>query len=160
MKWIGATAILLLAFLGLTDAVYLAQHAASGTPLICNIEGLSGCNSVAASPYARFFGVPLAEFGVFFYSVLFILAALELVLVDRLLRRALQVTALIGLIASLYFTFLQAFIISAFCIYCLMSAAITLCVFIAASFLEPVRLKRKEVPPQGVASTLPMPPRA
>src|SRR3989344_6388435 len=125
-KRIGVALILILAFLGLADSGYLAQHAASGTPLLCDIENLSGCNIVATSPYAELFGVPLADFGVLFYALLFALAALELALFDRLLRRALQAVAVIRIVGSLYFTYIQAFVISEFCIYCTISAGITL----------------------------------
>src|SRR5450756_2536745 len=96
MKRVGVVLILILAFAGLADSAYLAQHEASGTPLLCNIQNLSGCNIVANSQYSHIFGIPTAEFGVLFYSILFVLAALELVIFDRLLRRVLQGFALIG----------------------------------------------------------------
>src|ERR1035437_1690346 len=104
MKRIGVVAILFLAFCGLADSAYLAEHEINGTPLICNIQNLSGCNIVADSTYSHVFGVPLAEFGVLFYGILLVLAALELVLFDKLLRRVLQGLSLIGVISSLYFT--------------------------------------------------------
>jgi len=141
MKRIGVAAILALAFFGLADSAYLAQHELSGAPLLCNIQGLSGCNTVASSQYSQIFGIPLAEFGVLFYAVLFVLAALELVLFDRLLRRVLQAMSLIGIIASLYFTYVQVFLIGAFCIYCLASAVTALFIFILASLIEPIRSK-------------------
>lgn len=139
MKRVGVVAILALAFFGIADSAYLAQHEINGTPLLCNIQGLSGCNTVASSQYSQIFGIPLAEFGVLFYGVLFVLAALELVLFDRLLRRTLQVVALVGIISSLYFTYVQMFLIQAFCIYCLASAVIALLIFIFASLIEPLR---------------------
>lgn len=139
MKRTGVVLILVLAFFGLADSAYLAQHEASGTPLICNIQNLSGCNTVANSSYSHIFGIPVAEFGVLFYSILFVLAALEIVVFDRLLRRVLQVFALIGLLVSLYSTFVQVFFIQALCIYCLASALITVFIFILASFIEPIK---------------------
>ena len=145
MKRTGVVFILVLAFLGLADSAYLTQQKLSGSPLICDIQNFSGCNIVAESPYASVFGIPLAEFGVLFYSMLFVLAALELVLFDRLLRRVLQGAALIGVLASLYFTFVQIFLIGAFCIYCSISAVLTLLILIFASLIEPVREKRRYV---------------
>ena len=157
MKRAGIILILVLAFCGLADSVYLAQHELSGTPLICDIGSLSGCNIVAASQYSRIFGIPLAEFGVLFYGVVFVLAALELVLRARILRRLLQAAALVGVLSSLYFVFVQIFFINAFCIYCTASAIITLLILIAASYLEPIRyrIRPPESPPH-----LPMPPLA
>lgn len=142
MKRIGVVAILLLAFFGLADSAYLAQHEATGVPLICDIKNLDGCNTVASSPYSHIFGVPLADFGILFYGMLFVLAALELVLFDRLLRRALQAASLVGVLASLYFIILQIFFIGAFCIYCIASAIIAFLIFILASLIEPVRREK------------------
>lgn len=148
MKRIGVICILILAFAGLADSVYLTQHKLNGTPLICNIQSLSGCNVVAESPYSKIFGVPLSEFGILFYSIVFILAALELVIFDRVVRRVLQVASLVGVLASIYFTALQIFFIGAFCIYCIASAIITLLVFVFATLIEPLR---KQAVPVSVA---------
>lgn len=139
MKRVGVILIALFAFFGLADSIYLAQHEASGTPLLCNIQNLSGCNTVTQSEYAKLFGIPLAQYGVAFYGALFILAALEIVLYNWFLRRALQAGALVGLASSLYFTLVQMFFIGAFCIYCLASALAALLIFICASFIEPIR---------------------
>lgn len=167
MKRIWVVLILVLAFFGLANSLYLAQHAITGTPLLCNIANLDGCNIVADSEYSRLFGVPLSEYGVLFYSILFVLAALELVLFDRLLRRVLQGIALLCILASIYFVALQIFFIGAFCIYCVVSAVITLLIFILATLIEPIRKRapalslsvEKETIPQ-VENSLPMPPSA
>lgn len=141
MKRAGVAIILVLAFFGLADSAYLLQHEATGTPLICDIQNLTGCNIVANSEYSHIFGEPVAAYGVIFYGILFALAAFELVLFDRLLRRALQVVALFGVLASLYFTVLQAFFINAFCIYCLASAIIAFAIFVLATLIEPLRTR-------------------
>lgn len=155
MKRLWVVGILVLAFGGLADSAYLAQHEVTGAPLICNIQNLSGCNIVAASEYSRIFGIPVAEFGVLFYSIMFVLAALELVIFDRLLRRVLQVFALVGLVSSLYSTFVQIFFIQALCIYCLASALIATIIFILATLIEPLKKEAQQVPQP---SQLPMPP--
>jgi uncharacterized membrane protein len=156
MKRWGVALILILAFAGLADSAYLAQHEASGTPLICDIQNLSGCNIVANSQYSHIFGIPTAEFGVLFYSILFVLAALELVLFDRLLRRVLQVFALIGLIISVITTLTQIFLINALCIYCLASALITVLIFILATLIEPMKKFVRQIPsPPPSSFTMP-----
>lgn len=162
-KRISVVLILVFAFFGLADSVYLTQQKLSGTPLLCDIQDLSGCNIVAASQYSSIFGIPLSEFGVLFYGVLFLLAALELVIFDRLLRRILQVAALIGILSSLYFTFLQIFVINAFCIYCFVSAFITFVIFILAGLIEPIRKRARLSPPPlppEASPHFPMPPAA
>lgn len=161
MKRVWVAIILLLAFAGLADSAYLVENELSGAPLLCNIQNLSGCNIVASSQYSRIFGIPLAELGVLFYGIVFILAALELVFFDQLLRRVLQALALIGALASVYFGFVQFFFIGAFCIYCSISALITLLILIFASLIEPIRKKNfPPAPPKATQDTahLPMPP--
>ncbi len=158
---LGVIAILLLALFGLADSTYLAQHELSGAPLLCNIQNLSGCNVVAQSPYSHLFGVPIAVYGILFYAMVFVLAALELVIFDRLLRRVLQAFAVAGILCSLYFTFLQIFVIGALCIYCIGSAVIALLILIAAGFIEPLA-RALPLPPHGppTPSHLSMPPTA
>lgn len=158
MKRWGVVCILVLAFAGLADSAYLAQHEASGEPLICNIQNFSGCNVVANSQYSYIFGIPIADFGVLFYSIMFVLAALELVIFDRLLRRVLQVFAVIGLIVSIFSTLTQVFVINALCIYCLASALITLLIFILASFIEPIKRTVPSMPPTPPSPHFSMPP--
>ncbi len=162
MKRIGVVAILALAFLGIADSAYLAQHEISNTPLICNIQNFSGCNTVAQSPYSSIFGIPVAVYGVLFYGILFALSALELVLFDQIMRRFIQWFTVAGVLASLYFLFVQAFLIGAFCIYCIASAVIALLILIFASFIEPIRKTKQnltQAPPTN-DKHLPMPPLA
>lgn len=152
--------ILLLAFCGLADTAYLAQHEADGTPLLCNIQNLSGCNIVAQSPYSQIMGVSLAQWGLLFYGILFCIAALELALARREARLVIQGLATFGFFASLYFTALQIFVISALCIYCLASAVLTILIFVAALFLEPIPKIWRRRPPSEPPSFLRMPPAA
>ena len=164
MKRLGAVAILLLAFCGLADATYLTQNELTSTPLLCNIQNLSGCNIVTNSAYSRVLGVPVAELGLAFYALIFIIAALEIFLLDSRLRRALQALSLLGIIVSLYSLFLQIFVIKAFCIYCLASALVMLVILVLASFIEPIlRKPNTQLPPASPPAApphLPMPPAA
>ena len=159
MKRVGVTLILILAFCGLADSAYLTQHELSGTPLLCNIQNLSGCNIVASSQYSHVFGIPLAEFGMLFYGIIFVLAALELVIFDQILRRLLQGISLIGVVFSLYFTLIQVFVIHAFCIYCFASALIALLILFFASLIEPIRKQPVQAAlPVGESPHFPMSP--
>ena len=159
MKRLAVWAILLFAFCGLANSAYLTQSEQNGTPLLCNIENLNGCNVVAQSPYSHLFGVSLAEYGLFFYAIVFFISAAELFLIDQLLRRVLQGLAAFGFVASLYFTFLQVFVIQALCVYCLGSAALALLIFFFATHIEPLRmmmpLKKKTVPPKEPPFSMP-----
>ena len=143
---IAPWAILILGFIGLADAAYLAQSELTGNPLICNIQGLSGCNIVAQSIYSHLFGIPLGIYGVGFYGLLFVLAAVELFYKESLIRKGIQALATMGILASICFVFIQVFLIKAICIYCTLSAIITLLVWLFALALPGFTLRRVSVP--------------
>ncbi len=165
MKRVGVVFLLILAFFGVANSVYIAQHEKSGTSVLCGSNNLSDC-IVAANSYLYSFGLSPVEYSVLFYSIIFILAALELVIFSRLLRRVLQMISFVGVLAALYLTLVQVFIIDVFCIYCVISALIAFCMFIFASLIEPIRKNSQkkllespatEVPKEGGLS---MPPTA
>jgi len=114
--------ILGIAFLGLTNSWYLATIEVSGDPLICNV--LDGCNLVAESPYSKLFGIPLSFFGVAFYFLTIASAFGYLILRHRALRAAIGIVTAAGFLASLWFVYLQVFMIKALCEYCITSAVL------------------------------------
>jgi uncharacterized membrane protein len=118
--------IIALTLIGLADSVYLSGSAMSETPLVCDIQGLDECNTVAESPYSRLWGVPLAVFGLGFYGAILVLAGYLWYRPSRIATHALTTVALLGAAASLYFLYLQVFLIQAVCVYCLVSAAVAI----------------------------------
>ena len=111
-----------LALIGMAVAFYDSYAIYNVQPLWCP-PPINGCNEVAASPYARLFGLPIGYYGVVYYLYMFGLAAL---LASDPLARGLRLGAVLyaalGVSFSLYFMVLQLSIIRAFCIYCLISA--------------------------------------
>lgn len=138
MKRLRVGLILFFAFCGIAVSAYLAQSEALGTPLICDVTVLSGCNVVVESQYSKILGISLADFGLLFYTMLFVVAAFELLLLNQLLRHTMQVFALVGLLSSVYSIFTQYYLIQAWCIYCLTSVTLTVLIFASASTIEPV----------------------
>lgn len=128
--------LIALAFMGVADSWYLAEHAATDTDLFCDIgAGLDGCNIVAQSPYSQFYGIPLAYFGVAFYAILFLAAALLTVFPYRLYYRGVVALTGIGAAASVVFVGIQLLLIKAVCIYCFVSAGIAFLSFLLAILL-------------------------
>lgn len=118
-----ALILLLLSFAGLTNALYLVQAYSGVQELTCSI---GGCTTVAESEYSTLFGVSLSSLGVLFFLGLFVLSSGTLLLRSQILSGLLLLTAGVGAIFSLYFMYLQFFIIQAICIYCLLSAVISI----------------------------------
>ncbi len=124
--------MLALALVGIAMAFYDAYAIYNGIALWCP-PPINGCNEVASSPYAHIFNLPVGYFGVVYYLYMFGLAALlAFDPISRGLRYAALAYAALGIYFSIYFMYLQIGFIHAFCIYCLVSAVITLLLFIAA----------------------------
>lgn len=128
--------LMALALLGIVDAWYLAEHANTDTALVCDIgAGLDGCNTVAQSPYSRVFGIPLADFGVAFYGLLFLMIVYSAIRPTRMLYRGLLWLTGIGAVASVVFLGIQIFLIQALCVYCIASAIIAFLLFYLSRML-------------------------
>ena len=107
--------------LGLADATYLTVLALTGETAACG--GQAGCQEVLGSAYARVAGMPVASFGVVGYFTAFTFATFAAFNYTRARKFfALTVGALFA--ATLWLLYVQAFLLHAFCRYCLFSAAI------------------------------------
>ncbi len=124
--------MLALALIGIADAFYDSYMIYTGQLLWCP-PPFDGCNVVASSPYSRIVGVPLGYFGLVFYLFMFGLAALLAVdPFSRGLRLGALLYSALGVFSSIYFMYVQFTFIHAFCIYCLISAVLTLFLLIAS----------------------------
>ena len=125
-------AMLVFALIGLGVAWYDAYIIYNGQTLWCP-PPINGCNEVASSPYARIFNLPVGYFGVVYYLYMLCLAALlAFDPFSRGLRFAALAYSAVGVSFSIYFMYLQIEFIHAFCIYCLVSAVMTVLVLVAA----------------------------
>lgn len=107
---------------GLADAIYLTVQALTGETLACG--GSPDCFRVLGSQYARVGGIPVAALGTLAYFSVFTLATFALFGYARArLLLALTITAMF--LATLWFLYVQAFLLHAYCRYCLLSAAVT-----------------------------------
>ncbi|HEX3558729.1 MAG TPA: vitamin K epoxide reductase family protein [Pyrinomonadaceae bacterium] len=119
--WDAATAFV--ALVGLMDAAYLTVEHLTGASVRCMI--VSGCDTVLQSRYATLAaGFPVAALGALAYFAVFSLATLAAFGYGGARRLLAPLVALMFL-ATLWFFYLQAFVIHAFCAYCLLSAAVT-----------------------------------
>ena len=107
---------------GLADATYLAVQALTGETLGCG--GSPDCFRVLGSSYARVAGIPVASFGVLAYFSVFAFATFAAFGYTRV-RIFLIVTIGAMFLATLWFLYVQAFLLHAYCRYCLFSAATT-----------------------------------
>ena len=141
--------MLALTLIGITDAVYVAHGRYTGQVLWCPI--VEGCNVVVNSPYSQVFGVPLSYFGFIYYLYMFALAArLAFDPLSRGLRFRAVLYSAMGAVSSAYFIYLQLNYIREVCSYCLISAATSLLLFMAAVWHSyTIRNLSTGVPPTG-----------
>lgn len=122
------------ALVGLADSVYLSVKHFTAEPVPCSL--VEGCEKVLTSPYAEVAGVPIAAAGAAAYFVAFALAVLAAYGDERMWKIFGGLATLMAGF-SLWLIYLQAFVIGAFCQFCLISAATSLTlflIFIAAVF--------------------------
>lgn len=117
-------------FIGLGDTLYLAYYHILGIIPSCAV---GGCEIVLSSPYATPFGMPFAYLGLVFY--LYMLALAIVLAYDpygKGTRFAMFAYASTGLLCSIGFELFQYFVLHALCLYCGLSAATTLLLFVLA----------------------------
>jgi uncharacterized membrane protein len=131
------TIVAIVAVAGLADATYLTVQALTGETLSCG--GSPDCFRVLGSSYAKLGGIPVAILGALAYFTVFtfaIFAAFDY-------PRAPKFLALIAgamFLMTLWLLYVQAFLLHAYCRYCLFSAAIT---FLIAGLLIAVPPSRR-----------------
>lgn len=153
---------LLFSFFGFLDAAYLTILHYKNIIPPCSLA--HGCETVLTSKFAMIGPMPIAILGVLFYVVMMVLLGLLLqckptiLSIDeksrdhstRLLftqnnkkeifiKKLLLLLASAGLAVSVFLVYLQAFVLHAFCQYCLASEGINVLLFI---FILSPRLRR------------------
>lgn len=116
------TAVAIVAAVGLADATYLTVQALTGETLSCG--GSPDCFRVLGSSYARVGGIPVAIFGALAYFAAFTFATFS-AFGHSWASKFLVLTAGAMFVTTLWLLYVQAFLLHAYCRYCLFSAAIT-----------------------------------
>jgi uncharacterized membrane protein len=107
---------------GLADATYLTVQALTGETLSCG--GSPDCFRVLGSSYAKLGGIPMAMLGALAYFTAFTLATFA-AFGYSWAPKFLALIAGAMFLMTLWLLYVQAFLLHAYCRYCLFSAAIT-----------------------------------
>jgi uncharacterized membrane protein len=126
-------AVAILALLGFLVALYMLAYALGWTgPVIC---GVGDCEAVQNSPWSRIGGFPVAGLGVAGYLALLVLAFLGLQPAfrsSRIVPLGLLAGGVVGVGFSGYLTYLEAYVIHAWCQWCVASAVIMVLALLAS----------------------------
>ena len=116
VNWRART-LLVLGVAGLVISAYLTYKSSNPLGIPCSI---GQCEQVLTSQYAKLFGLPVSAFGLAWYVGL--LAVTWWVYIKRIWSPMVAMGwVLSGLLFSLYLLYLEAFVIHAYCIWCLSS---------------------------------------
>jgi uncharacterized membrane protein len=123
-------AILVIAVLGFADASYLTIEHYQGVIPPCSV--VEGCEVVLTSAYSFIVGIPVSLLGALYYLVIAVGVFAYLDTKKTVILKWTLALTVFGLLASLWFVILMAFIIKAWCLYCLGSAASSIGLFVLA----------------------------
>jgi uncharacterized membrane protein len=138
-------ASILLAVLGLLDSIYLVWVKYTGTYALCGPIG--NCESVNTSQYSEIFGIPISLLGAGAYAIMIVLLLLE--------NRS-QIWAefsslivfgisLIGVLYSIYLTYIEVVVLKEICPYCVISAIILVILLLLSGIRLSISLGEPDV---------------
>ncbi len=132
-RWIIISGFVL-ALIGFSDAAYLSVKRLNGQIPPCIIT--SGCDVVTNSSYSSFGPIPVPVVGAIFYLTTLVLFFIALeTKANKWGVIALSISPF-GFLFSLYFLFIQAFVLHAYCIYCLGSFVTSTSIFGLAAYAK------------------------
>lgn len=117
--------LLIFSLAGFFDSAYLTILHYKHVIPPCTIS--LGCEKVLTSQFATILGIPLGVFGSLFFLTLIFLLLLGL-------NKYFKLLTLAGVVVSLVLLYIQAFILHAYCQYCLLVEAIIFSIFILSKF--------------------------
>ena len=126
-KWL-IPALIIISFLGFLDASYLTISHYKEAELNCTLT--DGCGEVTTSKYSEVFGVPVALGGMLYYLTIFILSLHYHTTKSSNTLKLIPPLTVAGLLASAWFVFVMAFLLKAWCQYCLVSATTSTILFV------------------------------
>lgn len=116
-------AISLIAFSGIVVSSFsLYHHYATSETRFCRFGQSFDCDLVNRSPYSMVVGVPVALVGVGGYLLILALATVYREKAETPLMLVIACT--VGLSFSLYLTYIEGFVLAAWCVLCLASLAL------------------------------------
>lgn len=124
----------ILAFLGFLDATYLTILHYKNVIPPCSLA--HGCETVLTSSYATLGPIPIALIGSLYYLTVIVLLGLLWHSNNKTIKQLLLVLCSTGLLVSVLLVGIQAFVIHAYCQYCLGSEGINLLLFGIMWFLR------------------------
>lgn len=117
----------------IVSSVSLYHHYGTSATSYCDVGENFNCDIVNRSTYSTIAGIPVAAIGIAGYLGVLILATLYRSRAD--MPAMLAIGAMAGLAFALYLTYIEGFVLAAWCILCLSSLALIFGIAVLASVL-------------------------
>lgn len=137
--------IAILALAGIiVSSVSLYHHYGKSKTSYCDFSETVNCDIVNRSEYSKVMGIPVAGIGILGYLTLLALATVYRTKAET--PGMLFLGAVAGLGFALYLTYIEGFVLQAWCILCLSSLALIFSIAVVSSFLlaHHIRASRSE----------------
>ena len=119
---------IIITVLGIINTLYLTYHSLRGTMVYCLGFPDEWCEKVQKSKYSKTFGIPNPYLGL--GVLLTILVLVVLYSQGTLPLLPVNIVVTFGFLFSLYFLYIQAAVIRAYCTWCVVSAIVFTLLFI------------------------------
>lgn len=126
--------LLVFSIIGITDAGYLTYEHYTQGDIVCLIT--EGCDVVTTSEYSFIFGIPVSLLGLIYYAMFFIGLLWLILKPGTIVLNLLRSLVGVGVLFSLWFVYVQIYLINAICFYCMVSATLTTLSFILLWLLK------------------------
>ena len=121
-----------ISLVGVGVMAYLTYiHYESAERYFCDISGDISCSEVAQSAYSEILGIPVAILGIGYFALVFLLVLLNK---KREIFQLIFLLTLFVLVPSLYLSWVEFFMIKAFCVLCEASKVLMIAI-LAISFV-------------------------
>lgn len=118
----------------IVSAVSLQRHYAKSATSYCEFGEKFNCDIVNRSEYSSLFGIPVAGIGVAGYGLLLVLSTFQRW--HDLTPTRLLIAAGAGLAFALYLTYVEAYVLTTWCILCLTSLALIALITVLAGLVK------------------------
>ncbi len=132
------------ALIGVAIASYLAVENLQGKTGVCTV--VHGCQTVQQSRYGKVFGIPVSVPGLAGYVSLAVLALVVLTGFRGLRPLAAAAgfyLALFGFLVSCYLTYIEGWVLHAWCIYCIASASLMTLLLLLWTIMLAIEVHRR-----------------
>jgi uncharacterized membrane protein len=125
--------LLVVTGIGILNTIYLSYNALAGKDVACYFFPDEWCKKVQYSPHSKTFGVKNPYLGFFMLVTILILTILYLQ--GSVPFWIIFAIITFGLLFSAYFSYVQRYILKAYCTWCVLSALVFLGLFIIAALI-------------------------